>query len=64
MISRALRLMKDLSVADGNVQADPIPARAETNSYGSSPLVCSAMGLTEILSNWYLWKPSRDIERN
>jgi hypothetical protein len=41
-----------------------IPKRAETNSTGSSPLVCSATGLNEILSNGYLRKPSRDIERN
>ena len=57
MISRASRLMKDLSVAEfGNVQADPIPARAKTNSNGSSPRVCSATGLSETLSNWYLEK--------
>ncbi len=47
------------------MQADPIPARAKTNSTGSAPLVCSATGHSEILSNWYLGKPpSRDIERN
>jgi len=45
------------------VQADPIPARAETNSTGSPPLVCSEKGHSEILSNWYLEKrPSRDHE--
>jgi hypothetical protein len=47
------------------VQADPDSARAESNSPGSSPLVCSATGLSEIFSDWYLGKPpSRDIERN
>jgi len=35
------------------VQADPIPARAKTNSTGSPPLVCSATGHSEILSNRY-----------
>ena len=47
------------------MQADPDSARAESNSPGSSPLVCSATGRSEILSDWYLGKPpSREIERN
>jgi hypothetical protein len=33
------------------MQADPIPARAKTNSTGSPPLVCSATGRTLISSN-------------
>ena len=33
------------------MQTDPIPARAETNSTGSPPLVCSATGHSETLSS-------------
>ena len=52
-------------VLNFGVGHDPIPARAETNSTGSPPLVCSANGHSEILSNWYLGRPpSRDHERN
>jgi len=47
-----------------------IPARAETNSTGSPPLVCGATVHSEILSNGYLGKtpflsaPDRQFSRN
>ena len=59
MISRVLRLMKDLSVAEVWQRADRSDSgAAKTNSTGSPPLVCSATGHSEILSNWYLREAS------
>jgi hypothetical protein len=42
------------------VQADPIPARAETNSTGPPPLVCCPNGHSE-LREAYVTRPSEEL---